>query len=339
VTQSGKLAGDGAMKRRAFITSLIGGAAAWPLATRAQQQTVPVIGFLNVQSANSRPHQVDAFRQGLAELGYVENKNLTIEYRWAENQYDRLPELAADLVRREVAVIAATGGAPAALAAKAATSTIPIVFTAGSDPVRAGLVPSLNRPGGNITGVSFLTDALAAKRLGLLREIVREPGTIAVLINPQGPDAAGQLKDIRSASEASRQPINIVMASTKAEIDTAFANITRNREHALIVGADPFFNDSRHQIIALAAQASLPTIYEVRDFVLAGGLMSYGANIVDAYRQAGVYTGRILKGERPAELPVMQAVKFEFLINLKTAKALGVEVHPQLLATADEVVE
>ncbi|HEV2697185.1 MAG TPA: ABC transporter substrate-binding protein [Terriglobales bacterium] len=266
------------------------------------------------------------------------NRCATIEYRWAENQYDRLPELAADLVRREVAVIAATGGAPSALAAKAATSTIPIVFTAGSDPVRAGLVPSLNRPGGNVTGVSFLTDALAAKRLGLLREIVREPGTIAVLINPQGPDAAGQLKDIRSASEASRQPINIVMASTKAEIDAAFANITQSRAKALIVGADPFFNDSRHQIIALAAHFSLPAIYEVRDFVLAGGLMSR-ANIVDAYRQAGIYTGRILKGERPAELPVMQAVKFEFLINLKTAKALGVEVHPQLLATADEVIE
>jgi putative ABC transport system substrate-binding protein len=327
------------MKRRAFITSLIGGVAAWPLATRAKQQTFPVIGFLNVQSANGRPHQVEAFRQGLAELGYVEGKNVAIEYRWAENQYDRLPALAADLVRREVAVIAATGGAPSALAAKAATSTIPIVFTAGSDPVRAGLVPSLNRPGGNVTGVSFLTDALAAKRLGLVREIMREPGTIAVLINPQGPDAAGQLKDIQSASQATGQAINLTMASTQAEIDTAFANIIQNLAKALIVGADPFFNDRRQQIVALAASSSLPAIYEVRDFVLAGGLMSYGASIVDAYRQAGIYTGRILSGAKPAELPVMQAVKFELSINLKTAKALGLELHPQLLATADEVIE
>jgi len=232
------------MRRREFIT-LVGGATAWPLMVRAQQPAMPVIGFLNVQSANSRPHQVDAFRQGLAELGYVESKNVAIEYRWAENQYDRLPDLAADLVRRQVAVIAATGGAPSGLAAKAATSTIPIVFTAGSDPVRAGLVPSLNRPGGNVTGVSFLTDALAAKWLGLLREIMREPGTIAVLVNPQGPDAAGQLKDIQSASQTSGQPISTTMASTQAEIDAAFESIIRNQAKALIVSADPFFNDRR----------------------------------------------------------------------------------------------
>jgi putative tryptophan/tyrosine transport system substrate-binding protein len=327
------------MRRREFITLFGGAAAAWPLGARAQQPAMPVIGFLNVQSASSRPHQVDAFRQGLAEVGYIESKNVTIEYRWAENQYDRLPELAADLVRRHVAVIAATGGAPSALAAKAATSTIPIIFTAGSDPVRAGLVPSLNRPGGNVTGISFLTDALAAKRLGLLREIMRGPGAIAVLINPQGPDAPAQVKDIRSASQATGQAINITMASTQGEIDVAFANITKSQARALIVGADPFFNDSRQQIVALAAQSSLPAIYEVRDFVLAGGLMSYGASITDAYRQAGVYTGRILKGEKPGELPVVQAVKFEFVFNSKTAKALGLELNPQLLATADEVID
>ena len=326
------------MRRREFFIFL-GGAAAWSRTARAQQSAMPVIGFLNAQSAGSRPNQVDAFRKGLAEAGYVENKNVAIEYRWAEIQYDRLPELAADLVRRQVAVIAATGGAPSALAAKAATSTIPIVFTAGSDPVRAGLVPSLNRPGGNVTGVSFLTYALAAKRLGLLREIMRGPGTIAVLINPQGPDAAGQLKDIQSASQATGQGINIIMASTQAEIDAAFANIAQSQAKASIVGADPFFNDRRQQIVALAARYSLPAIYEVRDFVLSGGLMSYGASITDSYRQAGIYTGRILKGEKPAELPVMQAVKFEFLINLKTAKALRLELNPQLLATADEVIE
>jgi ABC-type uncharacterized transport system substrate-binding protein len=326
------------MRRREFIT-LLGGAAIWPLSLRAQQAAMPVIGFLNVQSASGRPHQVDAFRRGLAEAGYTENKNVAIEYRWAENHYDRLPELAADLVRRRVTVIAATGGAPSALAAKAATSTIPIVFTAGSDPVRAGLVPSLNRPGGNVTGVSFLTAALAAKRLGLLREIVRAPAKVAVLINPDGPDAQGQLKDVRSASHALGQSIDIVMASTQAEIDSAFAKISQDHAGALIVGADPFFNDRRQQIVALAARASLPAVYESREFVLAGGLMSYGASITDAYRQAGVYTGRILNGEKPSELPVTQAAKFDFVFNSKTAKALGVQLNPQLLATADEVIE
>ena len=328
----------GSVRRREFLSVLGGAAAAWPFAVRAQQ-AMPVIGFLNVQSASGRPHQVEAFRRGLTEVGYTENSNVTIEYRWAENQYDRLPELAADLARRQVAVIAATGGAQAVLAAKAATSTIPIVFTAGSDPVRAGLVSSLNRPGGNVTGVSFLTDALGAKRLGLLREIMRAPATIAVLINLQGPDAATQLNDVRLASKALGQPIYTVMASTEAEIDAAFSDISQNHAAALIVGADPFFNDRRQQIVALAARFSLPAVYESREFVLAGGLMSYGASITDAYRQAGVYTGRILKGEKPGDLPVMQAVKFDFVFNSKTAKTLGLELHPQLLATADEVIE
>jgi putative ABC transport system substrate-binding protein len=300
---------------------------------------MPVIGFLNVQSASGRPHQVDAFRRGLVETGYTENKNVAIEYRWAENKFDRLPELAADLVRRRVAVISATGGAQAALAAKAATSTIPIVFTTGSDPVRAGLVPSLNRPGGNVTGISFLTDALVAKRLGLLRETIPAPTAVAVLINPEGPDAQGQLKDMRSASEAIGQSIDIVMASTQEEINSAFAKISQNHAEALIVGADPFFNDRRQQIVALAARASLPAVYESREFVLVGGLMSYGASITDAYRQAGVYTGRILNGERPSELPVTQSTKFEFVFNSKTAKALSLQPNAQLLATADEVIE
>jgi putative ABC transport system substrate-binding protein len=329
------------MRRRDFIKLVAGSAAgAWPLAAvQAQQGAMPVIGFLNVQSASGRPHQIDAFRRGLVETGYTENKNVAIEYRWAENQYDRLPELAADLVRRRVAVIAATGGAQAALAAKAATSSIPIVFTTGSDPVRAGLVPSLNRPGGNVTGISFLTDALAAKRLGLLREIIRAPAAVAVLINPEGPDAQSQLKDVRSASHAIGQSIDIVMASTQGEINSAFAKISQNHAEALIVGADPFFNDRRQQIVALAARASLPAVYESREFVLVGGLMSYGASITDAYRQAGVYTGRVLNGEKPSELPVTQATKFEFVFNSKTAKALGLQLNPQLLATADEVIE
>jgi|SRR5689334_18978802 putative tryptophan/tyrosine transport system substrate-binding protein len=329
------------MKRRDFIKIVAGWAAgAWPLAAvQAQQGAMPVIGFLNVQSASGRPRQLDAFRRGLAETGYTENKNVAIEYRWADNRYDRLPELAADLVRRNVTVIVATGGAQAALAAKAATSTIPIVFTAGSDPVRAGLVSSLNRPGGNVTGFSFLTDALAAKRLGLLREIVRTPTTVAVLINPEGPDAQGQLKDVRAAANAIGQSIDILMASTQGEIDSAFAKISKNHAGALIVGADPFFNDRRQQIVALAARASLPAVYESREFVLVGGLMSYGASITDAYRQAGVYTARILNGEKPSELPVTQATKFDFVFNSKTAKALGVQLNPQLLATTDEVIE
>jgi ABC-type uncharacterized transport system substrate-binding protein len=325
--------------RRQFISVLGGTAVAWPLGARAQQPAMPVVGFLNPQSLDGRTHQVDAFRQGLADAGYVEGRNVAIEFRWAENQFDRLPALAADLVGRRVAVIAATGGVPSALTAKVATSTIPIVFTAGSDPVSSGLVASLNRPGGNVTGVSFLTDALGAKRLGLLREVMPKPATIAVLINPQGPDAASQLKDLPSAAELLGQPIEIVKASTQSEIDTAFAAISQMQVGALLVGADPFFNVRRHQIVALAARPSFPAIYESRDFPLAGGLMSYGASINDAYRQAGVYVGRILKGEMPADLPVMQSTKFELVINLPTAKTLGLTIPPTLLALTDEVIE
>ncbi len=327
------------MKRREFITLIGGAAAAWPLAARAQQPATPVIGFLNNQGLAGRTYQVEAFRNGLSELGYSEGNNVTIEYRWAENQYDRLPALATDLVRRGVTVIAATGGAAAAHAAKGATSTIPIVFTAGSDPVEAGLVASLNRPGGNVTGVSFLTDALGAKRVGLLREVMAQPGTIAVLMNPKGPDAERQSRELPSAAAAIGQSVEIVNAASEGEIDAGFAAMSRARAGALLVGADPFFNDQRERIVALAAQLGLPAIYESRAFVASGGLMSYGASIADAYRQAGVYVGRILKGEKPAELPVLQAIKFEFVINLKTAKALGIEFHPQLLAIADEVIE
>jgi putative ABC transport system substrate-binding protein len=326
-------------RRRQFITLLGGAAAAWPLAARAQQPAMPVIGFLNNQGLAGRMYQVEAFRNGLSELGYSEGRNVTIEYRWAENQYDRLPALATDLVRRGVTVIAATGGAAAAHAAKAATSNIPIVFTAGSDPVEAGLVASLNRPGGNVTGVSFLTDALGAKRIGLLREVMAQPGIIAVLMNPQGPDAERQSRELPSAAQAIGQSLEVVNASTEGEIDEAFSAISRARARALLVAADPFFNDQRERIVALAARLGLPTIYESRAFVASGGLMSYGASIADAYRQAGVYVGRILKGEKPAELPVLQATKFEFVINLKTAKALGVEFHPQLVAITDEVIE
>jgi putative tryptophan/tyrosine transport system substrate-binding protein len=326
------------MKRREFI-ALIGGAAAWPPAASAQQPAMPVIGFLNNQGLAGRMYQVEAFRDGLSELGYSAGRNVTIEYRWAENQYDRLPALATDLVRRGVTVIAATGGAAAAHAAKAATSNIPIVFTAGSDPVDAGLVASLNRPGGNVTGVSFLTDALGAKRIGLLREVMAEPKIIAVLMNPQGPDAERQSRELPSAAQAIGQSLEVVNASTEGEIDDAFSAISRARAGALLVAADPFFNDQRERIVALAARLGLPAIYESRAFVASGGLMSYGASIADAYRQAGVYVGRILKGEKPAELPVLQATKFEFVINFKTAKALGVEFHPQLVAITDEVIE
>jgi len=319
--------------------ALLGGAAAaWPAAAGAQQ-AMPVIGFLNNQGLSGRTHQVEAFRKGLVEVGYIEGRNVAIEYRWAENQYERLPALAEDLVRRQVAVIAATGGVPTVRAAKAATSKIPIVFTAGSDPVRAGLVSSLNRPDGNVTGVSFLTDALGAKRLGILREVMRQAGTIAALINPQGPDAESQLKDLPAAAQSIGQSLRVVNASSQAEIDAAFMSVSQMQARALLVGADPFFNDRRHQIVALATRSSLPAIYELREFVAAGGLMSYGASITDAYRQAGIYAGRILKGEKPADIPVIQSTKFEFVINLATAKALGLELHPQLLARADEVIE
>jgi putative tryptophan/tyrosine transport system substrate-binding protein len=326
------------MNRRAFIT-LLGGAAAWPLAARAQQPAMPVIGFLNSGSANTFAHLANAFRQGLKEVGYIEGQNVTTEYRWAESRYDQLPALAADLVKRQVNVIAATGGEQSAVAAKAATTRIPIVFTAGGDPVRQGLVASLNHPGGNLTGMFFLTGAIESKRLGLLRELVPNTAIIGVLLNPNSPAVELQLRDIPDAARAIGQQIVILEANNDRDIDAAFATLVQRRIGALLVAGDPLFSDRRDQIVALAARDSIPTIYYFREFAAAGGLMSYGANLSDVFRQLGIYTGRILKGEKPSDLPVMQPTKFELVVNLKTASSLGLTVPPSLLALADEVIE
>jgi ABC-type uncharacterized transport system substrate-binding protein len=329
------------MRRREFITLLGSVAVAWPLAARAQQAGKPMIGFLSGQSPNTSAHLVGMFRRGLGEIGYTEGENVAVEYRWALGQYDRLPARAADLVNRRVAVIAATagGGTPASLAAKAATTKIPIVFSSGADPVKLGLVASLNRPGGNVTGISWLTFALDAKRLGLLRELVPHLTAVPVLLNPAFPDAAQQLREIQEAAHRIGQRITILNAGTIPEIDAAFETLAQMRPDALLVGADPFFHSRREQLATLAARYAIPAIYEDRDFTVAGGLMSYGASFPDAVRQVGVYTGRILRGEKPADLPVMQPTKFELVINMKTVKVLGLTVPPGLLAIADEVIE
>jgi putative ABC transport system substrate-binding protein len=325
------------LKRREFIT-LLGGAAAWPLAARAQQIAMPVIGFLRGTSIDRSKHLVTAFLQGLKEAGYFEGQNVVIEYQSAEGQYDRLPALAAELVRRQVTVIVATGGTAPATTAKALTSTIPIVFT-GEDPVRAGLVASLNQPGGNATGVSTLTTDIGSKRLGLLHELAPNASTIALLNNPTSPDGARYLQDVQSAARSLGKQIRGLNAANEGEIDAAFVIMARERPDALLPGADPFLNSRRDQIVTLANHYKLLALYEWREYAIAGGLASYGPSHTEPYRLVGIYTGRILKGAKPADLPVIQSTKFELVINLRTAKSLGIEIPPTLLARADEVIE
>ncbi len=325
-------------RRREFIT-LLGMAAALPLAARAQQPAMPVIGYLSARSREDTPHLIAAFQRGLAENDYVDGRNGAIEYRFALGQYDKLPAMANELVRLPATVIATTGGEPSALAAKAATSSIPIVFAIGSDPVKHGLTASINRPGGNATGITSLTNEMEPKRLGLLREVVPHAHTIGFLLNPSFTQAESQLADMQQAARAMNLAITVFRANTDQEIDATFEAIAQQRVPALVVGANPFFDTRRKKLVALAARNAVPAIYHFREYADDGGLMSYGLNFADVYRLVGVYTGKVLKGAKPSELPVMQATKFEFVINLKTAKALGVQISDNLLSLADAVIE
>jgi putative ABC transport system substrate-binding protein len=324
------------MRRRDLIT-LVGSVVAWPLAARAQA-TMPLVGFLNLGSAAELPHLAAAFRQGLKESGYIEGQNIAVDYLWAEGQIDRLPSLAAQLVGRHAAVIAATG-TTAALAAKAATAVVPIVFETAGDPVKLGLVTGINRPGRNVTGITQLSSELIAKRLGLLHDLLPTAKIVGLLVNPKDPRAETQSRDMREAAHALGLQVHIANASADGEIDRAIEGLVQIRADALIVSTSAFFNNRREQIVALATRHRVPTIYQYREFVAAGGLMSYGASITDAYRFAGIYAGRILKGEKPADLPVLRPTKFELVINLKTANALGLTVSPSVLAIADDVIE
>jgi putative ABC transport system substrate-binding protein len=327
------------MRRRDFIKVVTGSAVTWPLAVDAQQAAAPVIGWLSARSPAEAASVLQAFRQGLGQVGYFEGKNVTIEYRWAEGRYDQLPALAAELVSRQVTVIAATGGEPSPLAAKAATTTIPIVCTLGGDPVETGLVASFNRPAGNLTGTTIMTLEMASKRLDLVRQLVPNVTTIGMLVNPKFPTASAEAREVQGAARSRGIQSNLLNASTESEINAAFATTVEQRNGALIVGTDPFLLGQRDQLVQLAARHMVPTIYFLREFVEAGGLMSYGPNIANGYRQAGVYTGLILNGADPAVLPIVRPTQFLFYLNLKTAKTLGLQIPPLLLALADEVIE
>src|SRR5499427_7903438 len=327
------------MQRRMFISLLGGAAAAWPLAARAQRPVMPVIGFMSTLSPESISNPMTGFHQGLKEAGYIESQNVAIEYRWAEGHYDRLPELAADLVRRKVAVIVASGGDPSPQIAKAATQTIPIVFGMFGDPVREGLVHSLSRPGGNATGITIFGPAAVTKRLQLLHDLVPKAGIIAFLMNPNNPNGNDELGAAQTAATSLGRQIVAFSASTEGELDAAFAYIVQQRIGALLGASDPFLFNRRDQIVSLAARHGIPAIYYLREFAQAGGLMTYGNSLADMYRLVGVYVGRILKGEKPTDLPVLQSIKFEFVINLQTARALGIEVPNSIQLLADEVIE
>jgi putative ABC transport system substrate-binding protein len=328
----------GQLQRREFIAAL-GGAAAWPLAARAQRAAMPVVGFLHLGSPEARTNLIAAFRLGLSEAGFIDGRDVQIEYRWARDQIDRLPELAADLVRRQVAVIVATGGGPPVLAAKAATATIPIVIITGGDPVQMGLVASLNRPGGNVTGVAFLTTELVPKRLDLLRELVPQATVVGYLGDPRTPVGKEMADDMIAAAATLGRQVAVAEARSIDDFEPAFASFVDRGVGALVVGTDPLFTSNRGKLVALAARYKLPTIYQAREYAVEGGLMSYGANLVDAYRLGGRYAGQILRGVKPADLPVEQSSRFELVINMKTAKALGLTVPDKLLALADEVIE